>query len=341
MRIAIDGMGGDNAPDEIVKGCVQASELIDEQIYIVGLEDVIRRELKKYRFDKNKIKIVNATEVILNEDSPVKAARTKKDSSMIKALSLVKDGTCDVAISAGNTGALMAGSLFNLGRIKGIDRPAIGMTYPVIGKGVSFLVDAGANAECKPRNLLEFAHMGSIYMEKVLGIDNPTVGLVNIGVEESKGTPVVKETFGLLKESGLNFIGNVEAREVPYGASNVLVCDGFVGNTILKLSEGLAMRIMGLLKEMFKSNVKSKMGALMLSDKIKDLKKIMDYSEYGGAPILGVRGAVIKIHGSSQADAVKNAILKSIPYVENNVVGIITEAIEKQKQEVPSESEQI
>ena len=339
MRIAIDGMGGDNAPDEIVKGCVEASKLIDDIIYIVGLEDVIKKELKKYKFDKNKIKIVNATEVILNEDSPVKAARTKKDSSMIKALSLVKDGICDVAISAGNTGALMAGALFNLGRIKGIDRPAIGMTYPIIGQGVSFLVDAGANAECKPRNLLEFAHMGSIYMEKVLGIENPTVGLVNIGAEEKKGTPVLKETYALLKESNLNFIGNVEGRDIPFGASNVLVCDGFVGNTVLKLTEGLAMRIMDLLKEMFTTNVKSKMGALMLSGQIKDLKKIMDYSEYGGAPILGVRGAVIKIHGSSKANAVKSAIIKSIPYVQHDVVNVIKEAVEKQ--EVPAEIEQI
>ena len=339
MRIAIDGMGGDNAPGEIVKGCVEASKLIDDQIYIVGLEDVIKKELKKYKFEKNKIKIVNATEVIRNEDSPVKAARTKKDSSMIKALSLVKDGACDVAISAGNTGALMAGALFNLGRIKGIDRPAIGMTYPIIGQGVSFLVDAGANAECKPRNLLEFAHMGSIYMEKVLGIENPTVGLVNIGAEEKKGTPVLKETYALLKESDLNFIGNVEGRDIPFGASNVLVCDGFVGNTVLKLTEGLAMRIMDLLKEMFTANVKSKMGAIMLSGQIKDLKKIMDYSEYGGAPILGVRGAVIKIHGSSKANAVKSAIIKSIPYVQHNVVNVIKEAVEKQ--EVPAEIEQI
>ena len=339
MRIAIDGMGGDNAPDEIVKGCVEASKIIDDQIYIVGLEDVIKKELKKYKFDKNKIKIVNATEVILNEDSPVKAARTKKDSSMIKALSLVKDGTCDVAISAGNTGALMAGALFNLGRIKGIDRPAIGMTYPIIGQGVSFLVDAGANAECKPRNLLEFAHMGSIYMEKVLGIENPTVGLVNIGAEEKKGTLVLKETYALLEDSDLNFIGNVEGRDIPFGVSNVLVCDGFVGNTVLKLTEGLAMRIMDLLKEMFTTNVKSKMGALMLSGQIKDLKKIMDYSEYGGAPILGVRGAVIKIHGSSKANAVKSAIIKSIPYVQHDVVNVIKEAVEKQ--EVPAEIEQI
>ena len=327
MRIAVDGMGGDNAPEEIVKGCVEASRLIDDEIYILGLEDVIKKELKKYKFDYNKIKIVNATEVITNDDSPVKAARTKKDSSMIKGLSLVKEGTCDLLISAGNTGALMAGSLFRFGRIKGIDRPAIGMTYPVIGQGVSLLVDAGANSECRPSNLHEFAVMGSIYMNKVLGIEEPSVGLINIGAEEKKGTPMLKEAYQLLKNSELNFCGNVEAREIPFGAADVLVCDGFVGNTILKLSEGLADKIVHVLKDMFTSSVRAKMGAVMMADQLKGLKKIFDYSEYGGAPILGVRGPVIKIHGSSNAKAVTNAIIKGVPYVEQDVVGIISRAV--------------
>lgn len=327
MRIAVDGMGGDNAPDEIVRGCVEASRLIDDEIYILGIEEVIKKELKKYKFDYNKIKIVNASEVITNDDSPVKAARAKKDSSMIKGLSLVKEGTCDLMISAGNTGALMAGSLFRLGRIKGIERPAIGMTYPVIGKGVSFLVDAGANSECRPSNLLEFAVMGSIYMDKVLGIENPSVGLINIGVEEKKGTPVLREAYQLLRDSGLNFCGNVEAREIPFGAADVLVCDGFVGNTVLKLSEGLAEKIVGLLKEMFGSSLRTKMGAVMMAEQLKGMKKIFDYSEYGGAPILGVKGPVIKIHGSSNANAVTNAIIKGISYVEQDVVDIISKYV--------------
>lgn len=327
MRIAVDGMGGDNAPQEIVKGCVEASKVISDEIYIVGPEDVIKKELKKYKFDRNLIKIVHAPEVITNDDAPVKAARTKKDSSMIRAISLVREKKCDFVISAGNTGALMAGALFNLGRIPGIDRPAIGMTYPIIGEGVSFLVDAGANAECKPSNLLEFAAMGSIYMNKVLGFESPTVGLVNIGAEEKKGTTMLKETYQLLKKSNLNFIGNVEARDIPYGAADVLVCDGFVGNTLLKLTEGLAGKVMQLLKERLTATTASKIGALMLAGQLKELKKDFDYSEYGGAPILGVRGPVIKIHGSSEANAVKNALIKGIPYVENNVVGIIRDSV--------------
>ena len=246
---------------------------------------------------------------------------------MIKGLSLVKEGTCDLLISAGNTGALMAGSLFRFGRIKGIERPAIGMTYPVIGQGVSLLVDAGANSECRPSNLHEFAVMGSIYMNKVLGIEEPSVGLINIGAEEKKGTPMLKEAYQLLKNSELNFCGNVEAREIPFGAADVLVCDGFVGNTILKLSEGLADKIVHVLKDMFTSSVRAKMGAVMMADQLKGLKKIFDYSEYGGAPILGVRGPVIKIHGSSNAKAVTNAIIKGVPYVEQDVVGIISRAV--------------
>lgn len=327
MRIAVDGMGGDHAPQEIVKGCVEAAKEIRDEIYIVGPEEAIKKELKKYKFDRDQIKIVHAPEVILNDDPPVKAARTKRDSSMIRSISLVREKKCDFALSAGNTGALMAGALFNLGRIPGIDRPAIGMTYPILGQGVSFLVDAGANAECKPSNLLEFATMGSIYMNKVLGFDSPTVGLLNIGAEEKKGTTMLKETYQLLKKSNLNFIGNVEARDVPFGASDVLVCDGFVGNTLLKLTEGLAQKVVDLLKEKLTATTLSKLGALMLTSQLKELNKEFDYSEYGGAPILGVRGPVIKIHGSSKANAVKNAIIKGIPYVENNVVGIIRDSV--------------
>ena len=327
MKIAVDGMGGDNAPQEIVKGCIEASKVIDDEIYLVGPEDVLKKELKRHKFDRNKIKIVHAPEVITNDDAPVKAARTKKDSSLIRAISLVREKKCDFVISAGNTGALMAGAPFNLGRIPGIDRPAIGMTYPVIGRGISFLVDTGANAEFKPGNLLEFATMGSIYMNKVLGVGSPTVGLVNIGSEEKKGTTMLKETYQLLKKSNLNFIGNVEARDIPYGACDVLVCDGFVGNTLLKLTEGLSAKMMDILKDMLTASAVSKIGAVMLSGQLKELKKAFDYSEYGGAPILGVRGPVIKIHGSSGANAVKNAIIKGIPYVENNVVGIIRDSV--------------
>ena len=214
-----------------------------------------------------------------------------------------------------------------MGRIPGIDRPAIGMTYPILGSGVSFLVDAGANAECKPDNLLEFATMGSIYMNKVLGFPSPTVGLINIGSEEKKGTTMLKETYQLLKKSNLNFIGNVEARDVPFGAADVLVCDGFVGNTLLKLTEGLAQKVMDLLKKKLNATTRSRLGALMLSNQLRELKRDFDYSEYGGAPILGVKGPVVKMHGSSEAAGVKSAIIKGVSYVEHNVVGIIRDSV--------------
>ncbi len=327
MRIIVDGMGGDNAPVEIVKGVVEASKLTEHKIVLIGKEEILNKELKKHRYDKEKIFVENADEVIKTSDAPVKAVRTKKNSSMVKGITMVKEGQGDIFISAGNTGALMAGGLFILGRIQGIDRPAIASVYPIMGGKASLLVDAGANSEGKPENLLEFATMGSIYMDKVLGRENPKVGLVNIGVEENKGTIVVKAAHEMLSRSNLNFVGNVEARDLPFGASDVIVCDGFVGNVILKLTEGLAMSIADLLREKFTSGLKAKMGSVLLYDKMKSIKAEFDYSEYGGAPILGVRGAIVKMHGSSNSNAVKNTILKAIPYAEKNVVQIITDAV--------------
>lgn len=337
MRIAVDGMGGDNAPAEIVKGCVQAAALIKDDIYLVGKSGLLEKELKKYKFNREQIHIVHAPDVIENEDAPVRAVRTKKESSMVVGLNMVKSGEADLFISAGNTGALMAGSLFILGRIQGIDRPAIAATYPILGKGVSLLVDSGANAECKPNNLLEFATMGSIYMEKVLGIKNPKVGLVNIGAEESKGTTVLKAAYELLSKSSLNFRGNLEARNVPKGNADVIVCDGFTGNVILKLTEGLAWNILKLIKGKFTAGFIPKMGAALLAGKLKELKNEFDYSEYGGAPILGVKGAVVKMHGSSMANGVKNTILKGIPFAENNVVQIIQNSVLELEEIVISE----
>lgn len=328
MRIILDGMGGDNAPGEIVKGAVEASKLIEDEIVIVGDGDKIEFQLKKYKYSDEKISVKHASEVIENDDAPVRAVRRKKDSSMVVGLNMVKSGEGDLFISAGNTGALMAGALFNLGRIQGIDRPAIASIYPILGtKKPSLLVDAGANSECKPSNLLEFAMMGSIYMEKVLGRENHKIGLVNLGVEETKGSTLTKAAFGLLEKSHLNFSGNIEAREVPLGGADVVVCDGFVGNVILKLTEGLAINIVNLLKKKFTENARAKMGAVLLSKKLRSLKEEFDYTEYGGAPILGVKGPVVKMHGSSNANAVKNSILKAIPFAEENVVGIISESV--------------
>lgn len=327
MRIIIDGMGGDNAPGEIVKGAVEAAKLIDHEIIIVGIEEQINAELAKYKFDKSQISVKHASEVIENDDAPVRAVRRKKDSSMVVGINMIKSGEGDLFISAGNTGALMSGALFNLGRIQGIDRPAIASIYPVLGGEPCLLVDAGANSECKPNNLLEFGMMGSIFVEKVWKRSNPTVGLVNIGAEETKGSTLTKSAYELISKSRLRFVGNVEAREVPFGASDVIVCDGFVGNVILKLTEGLALNIVQLLKRKFTDGMRAKVGAAFLLKKMKELKTEFDYTEYGGAPILGVKGPVVKMHGSSDANAVKNTIIKAIPYASENVVGIISESV--------------
>jgi len=327
MRIILDGMGGDNAPASVVEGAVLASKKIEHIITIIGQEELINAELAKYKFDPNKIEVINATEVISNDDAPVRAVRSKKDSSIVKGINMVKNGEGDIFISAGSTGALLAGGLFILGRIQGIDRPALASVYPILGHKPSLLLDAGANADCKPNNLLEFGIMGSIYMEKVIGRENPRVGLVNIGAEAAKGSTLTKAAYDMLEQSHLNFIGNVEAREVPKGACDVIVADGFTGNVVLKLTEGLAWNILQLIKRKFTEGIKAKMGAALLIDKINDLKKNFDYSEYGGAPILGVKGPIVKMHGSSSANAVMNTIIKGIPYVEGKVVETIQNSV--------------
>ena len=327
MKIILDGMGGDNAPEAIVEGAVLASREIEHRILIIGQEEKIRAELDNHRYDADKISVINATEIISNDEAPVRAVRSKKDSSIVRGINMVKHGEGDIFISAGSTGALLAGGLFILGRIQGIDRPALASIYPIIGGIPSLLVDAGANADCKPNNLLEFGMMGSIYMEKVLGREQPRVGLVNIGAEAAKGSTLTKAAYDLLEQSHLNFTGNVEAREVPKGACDVIVTDGFTGNILLKLTEGLAWNILQVIKQRFTDGVKAKLGAALLLDKIKGLKKEFDYSEYGGAPILGVRGPIVKMHGSSNANAVKNTILKGIPYVSEHVVDKIQNSV--------------
>ena len=327
MNIILDGMGGDNAPLEIVKGAVEASELIKEKITIVGDEKLILAELSKYNYDETKISVAHAEDVIENTDSPVKAIRTKKNSSMVVGMEMLRNGEGDLFVSAGNSGALLAGSLFIIGRVQGIDRPALAMIYPIMGAQPSLLLDAGANAECKPENLLEFATMGSIYLEKVLGRENPSIGLVNVGAEETKGTTVCKAAYELLAKSKLNFIGNVEARDIPFAASDVLVCDGFVGNVVLKLTEGMALSLLTHVKKKFTEGLKAKVGAALLYDKMKVLKNEFDYSEYGGAPILGVKKPIVKMHGSSNANAVKNSIIKGIFFAEKNVVQTIADSV--------------
>lgn len=327
MRIILDGMGGDNAPAEIVKGAVEAAALISDELVIVGRQQEIEEELQKCGYTGQQITIVNADDVITMEDSPVKAIRRKTDSSLVVALNMIKDGEGDMLVSGGNTGALMVGARMLLGRIDGIDRPVLASIYPCLGMEPSLLVDAGASSEAKAQNLLEYGLMGSIFVEKVWGRKDPRVGLVNLGVEESKGTSVTKDAHQRLKSAPLNFVGNVEAREVPRGACDVIVCDGFVGNVILKLTEGLAMNILKLVKNKMMTSIKTKLAALMIKPQLLSLKEEFDYEEYGGAPILGVNGAVIKIHGSSTSSAVKNAIIKGLPYAEKNVVETIRKSM--------------
>ena len=327
MRIILDGMGGDNAPGAVVEGAVLASKEIDHEIVIIGQEELINQELKKYKYNHEKITVADAREVITNDEAPVRAVRSKKDSSIVKGINMVKSGEGEIFISAGSTGALLSGGLFILGRIQGIDRPALASIYPVVGGEADLLIDAGANAECKPNNLLEFGIMGNIYMEKVVGRTSPRVGLVNIGTEAAKGSTLTKAAYELLEQSNMNFIGNVEAREVPKGVCDVIVCDGFTGNVILKLTEGLAWNILQVIKRKFTDGVKAKLGAALLIDKLGELKKEFDYSEYGGAPILGVKGPIVKMHGSSSANAVKNTILKGIPFVEERVIETIQNSV--------------
>ncbi|MBR5730975.1 MAG: phosphate acyltransferase PlsX [Firmicutes bacterium] len=317
MRILLDAMGGDNAPEAIVKGAVLAAAKTEDRIALIGPKTSIYELLAAECPDgiPQNIIIFGADDVITNDDSPVKAIKTKPNSTIVTGLQILKDGLGDIFVSAGNTGALLAGGLIICGRIKGIDRPAICSWYPNLNGGVTMLVDAGANAECKARNLLEFGFMGSIYMEKVLGRTAPRVGLANIGAEAEKGTSVVKKAYELLQESGLNFTGNIEARDFTTGKCDVIVADGFTGNIILKLSEGIIMHMMKLLA-----------GDLPAELALK-IKKIADYSEYGGAPILGVSRPIIKMHGASGPKAVMNGILRAGEYARQNVVGIIAEQI--------------
>ena len=324
MKIILDGMGGDNAPEEIVKGAVEAAKEIEDEIIIVGKPDAIEKQLKKCKYKGEQISVVPAQEVITMEDSPVKAIRHKKDSSLVVGLNMLKDGEGDMFVSAGNTGALIVGSRLLLGRIRGVDRPALASIYPdMTGGDPCMLVDAGASSESKARNMLEYGLMGSVYVEKVWGRSNPRVGLVNLGAEESKGTSVTKDAYQMLAASKLNFIGNVEGRDVPKGVCDVIVCDGFTGNVILKLTEGVSLSIFKLIKDTLKSNVKAMVGGALIKSKLSGLKDEFDYEEYGGAPVLGVSAPVIKMHGSSTARAVKSAILRGMPYAEENVVDII------------------
>ena len=328
MNIMIDGMGGDHAPVEIVKGAVQAAKEISGTVSIIGQEDRINECLQALNWNGDNIEVVNATEVISNNESPAMAVRKKKDSSISKGMRMLKEGEVDAFISGGSTGALLSAGLLILGRIRGIKRPAIAAFFPKIGMNdTSLILDCGANAESRPEYLLQYGIMGSIFVEKVKGIENPEVMLLNVGAEEEKGDPLHKESFELLRNADINFKGNCEGRDVPFGCCDVVVTDGFSGNVFLKSSEGVALAVMKRSKQKMTEGLVAKAGALLSYNKLKEIKKEFDYSEEGGAPILGLKGPVLKIHGSSKANAVYNAILKAVPYVEQDVTALIENAI--------------
>ena len=326
MKIAVDAMGGDNAPKAVVEGCIEAVLEYGVEVYLVGLKQEIEKYIKKENIESNKIHIIEASEIINNEESPVNAIKRKKDSSMVIGLKLVRENTCDAFLSAGSTGAFLAGSLLKVGRIKGIDRPALAPVIPTT-KGGCMLIDAGANVDCKPKNILQFALMGSIYMEKVMGISSPRVGLLSVGSEEGKGNELTKQSYELLKNCNVNFIGNIEARDISNGICDVCVCDGFVGNVVLKNTEGLASALMSMIKEEITKTTLSKFGALLLKNSFKGLKKRFDYKEYGGAPFLGIDGIMIKAHGSSDKKAIKNAIRQAKLLYDNQCIEKIAKEI--------------
>lgn len=328
IRVAVDAMGGDNAPEEIVKGAVDAiKESKKIKVYLVGQKEAVQRELSKYSLSQEQVEIVEASEVIETAEPPVAAIRSKKDSSIVKGMKLVKDGECDAFVSAGSTGAVLVGGQVLVGRLKGVERPPLAPLIPTMN-GASLLIDCGANVDARPSHLVQFAKMGSIYMKHVLGVENPKVGIVNIGAEEEKGNALVKETFPLLKECrDINFIGSVEARDIPSGVADVVVCEAFVGNVILKMYEGVGMSLIRAVKKGMMTNLRSKIGALLVKPALKETLKTFDLEQYGGAPLLGLKGLVVKTHGSAKAVEVKNSILQCIAFKEQQINEKIREQI--------------
>ncbi len=320
VRVAVDAMGGDNAPFVTVKGAVDAvNESQNLKVFLVGKKEIVEKELSAYSFDKQRIEVVDATEVIEMAEPPVMAIRKKKDSSIVKAMYMVNHGEADAYVSAGSTGATLVGGQVIVGRLKGVDRAPLAPLIPT-EKGNSLLIDCGANVDARSNHLVQFAKMRTVYMENIMGIKNPTVAIVNIGAEEEKGNALVKETFPLLKNCpDINFIGSIEARDIPAGYADVIVCEAFTGNVILKMYEGVAKSMMHVIKKGLMSNLKTKIGALLIKDDLK--KSLADYSmdKYGGAPMLGLKGLVVKTHGSANEIEVKNSILQCVTFTEQKI----------------------
>ena len=332
VKVALDAMGGDNAPAEIVKGAVEALNENDRlMVYTVGDENAIQAELAKYTYDTSRLEIVHTTEVIETAEPPVMAIRKKKDSSIVKAMTMVKNKECDAFVSAGSSGAILVGGQVIVGRIKGVERPPLAPLIPT-QTGFSLLIDCGANVDARPSFLVQFAKMGTIYMENIMGVKNPTVAIVNIGAEEEKGNALVKETFPLLKGCpDINFIGSIEARDIPYGMADIIVCDAFVGNVILKLYEGVGAVLISKVKEGMLTSLRSKIGALLVKPALKETMKSFDASEYGGAPLLGLNGLVVKTHGSSKSKEIKNTLIQCVTFKEQNINEKIKQVISKEE----------
>ncbi|GEM03467.1 phosphate acyltransferase [Halolactibacillus miurensis] len=328
MRIVIDAMGGDHAPEAIVKGAMLATKAHkDLTIILVGDES----KIQPFLTSTERIEMIHTTTVISGDDEPVKAVRRKKDASLVLMANEVKEHRADACISAGNTGALMSAGLFQVGRIKGIERPALSPTLPTIDQKGFVLLDVGANVEAKPKHLLQYGIMGSIYAEKVRGIKQPRVGLLNVGTEDNKGTELTKEAFQLLQQAPINFVGNVEARDLLSGVADVVVTDGFSGNIALKTVEGTAMNMFKMLKATFMSSLKTKLAAAVLKKDLKGLKDQLDYAEYGGAALFGLKAPVVKAHGSSNDRAIYSAIKQTMTMVEHRVSETIADTVQSMK----------
>ncbi len=328
VKIVVDAMGGDLAPAEPVKAAVEAvKEKNNIQVILTGRHDAIQQELAKYEYPKDRISVVHTSEVIETAELPVMAIRKKKDSSIVVGMQMVRQGQADAFVSSGSSGAILVGGQVIVGRIKGVERPPLAPLIPT-SKGVSLLVDCGANVDARPSHLVQFAKMGSIYMENVMGVKNPRVAIVNNGAEEEKGNALVKETFPLLKEcKGIHFIGSIEARDIPAGYADVIVCEAFVGNVILKLYEGVGGTLIAKIKQGMMKNLRSKIGALLVKPALKEVLKTFDASEHGGAPLLGLKGLVVKTHGSAVAVEQKNAIFQCLQFKEQQINEKIQEHI--------------